>query len=213
MPHRKSVVLLAFIAAIGLDALAFCASTTSPPSHASASRMMCGPYCLWLAAKSFNITTTLNKLRYFAETQPHKGTSLEGMLKALRQIGLEPLLTRTTWTGLNTISNPTILLLGQPPNGHYVFLERITPRSITIIDPPHRRHWSRTQFMAEFAGYAIVVCKDANDRDRIEKHITQVALPSVAGKVAAALAIVAFIFLAAFFAARKLLARKPPLRP
>ena len=132
--------------------------------------VMCGPHCLWLAAKSYGITTTLKKLRYFAETHPSRGTSLKSMLKALRQIGLEPLLVNTDWHGLQKIRRPCILLLNQPANGHYVFLERIDSETIGLISPPDRYTWPRSEFVRVFTGNVIAVCRDTEDKNTVARH-------------------------------------------
>ena len=146
-------------------------SYAAPPPCQSYTNVMCGPNCLWLAAKSYNITVSLKKLRYFADTDPDHGTSLTGMLKGLRHIGLEPLLIKTDWTGMTPIKRPAILLLSQPLGGHYVFLEHIDSKTIRVIDAPERVTWTRRQFSSRFTGYAIVVCADPPDAHKLEHEL------------------------------------------
>ncbi len=152
--------------------------------------VMCGPNCLWLAAKSYNITTSLKKLRYFAQTDLLQGTSLKGMLKALRQIGLEPVLIKTDWKGLSKIRQPAILLLNQSSNGHYTFLEKIGPKLIRLVDPPERKTWTRDEFMSKFTSYTIVVCKDTEDKKHVEDQFKTQATSYCANRAAIFLAVV-----------------------
>lgn len=145
--------------------------------------LMCGPNCLWLAAKSLNVPTSLKKLRYFAETDPTRGTSLKGMLKALKQVELKPLLINIDWKGLNTIKHPAILLLNQLSNGHFIFLEEIDSKIIRVIDPPDRKTWTRKEFMNKFTGYAIVVCRDSEDKQRLEEKFKTEATANLVKRV------------------------------
>jgi ABC-type bacteriocin/lantibiotic exporter with double-glycine peptidase domain len=153
----------------------------SHPGKVVDSKMMCGPNCVWLAARSFNITPSPKKLRYLAGTDPHRGTSLEGMLTALDKIGLYPLLVKTSYKGLTRIKNPVILLLKHSSNGHYVFMEHISPTLIRVIDPPDSKTCSRAEFIDDFTGYAIVVCKNPEDKRKVQQCFTA-EQPSRIGK-------------------------------
>ncbi|MCX5718769.1 MAG: cysteine peptidase family C39 domain-containing protein [Nitrospirae bacterium] len=145
-------------------------TSTSGSDAQTNSNLMCGPNCLYLAAKSYNIPTSLQKLTYFAETDLTHGTSLKGMLKALRQIGLQPLLIKTDWRGLNEINNPVILLLNYKSNGHYVFMEKIDPKIVRVVDAPDRKTWTQEEFMNKFSGYAIIVCRHIEDKQKFEEQ-------------------------------------------
>jgi hypothetical protein len=164
-PGGSVFVIYAVIVSFGV---AFCQEATYEIQD---SKMMCGPNCLWLAAKTLNRETTLQKMRYFAETDPHRGTSLRGMLTALRRIGLEPLLVKTDWNGLCKIRNPAILLLRRATSGHYVFLQDIDNETIVVIDAPDRKRYTRDEFVIQFTGYAIVVCRDPLDAKKLKASI------------------------------------------
>lgn len=146
--------------------LSLCFGKESDPSECV--NVMCGPHCLWLAAKCYGVTTDLKRLRYFAETDATRGTSLKNMLKTVRTLELEPLLLNADWAGLQDIKRPAILLINQPLNGHYVFLEDIGHETISVLDPPSRKVWMRKEFMDRFTGIVIVVCRDVDDRLVIE---------------------------------------------
>ena len=161
-PNRTLSVILIFFMNTCLHA------STEVPEE---SNLMCGPNCLWLVAKSYNINTTLAKLRYFAKTNPYRGTNVDGMLRALKEIGLEPLLIRTDWAGLKKILHPAILFVGQPSGGHYVFLEKIQPNFIRIIDAPRRKTWTQKQFMSRFTGYAIVACGNPDEAQKFKHQL------------------------------------------
>ena len=135
--------------------------------------LMCGPNTLWLAARSCGVKTTLKELRYFAETDINRGTPLHGMMKALREVGLEPLLMKTDFSGLDRIGHPVILVLDGPSNGHYTFLEEINSQMVKVIDPPERKTWTRGQFMKRFTGYAIVVCQDHNEAREFQQQLAR----------------------------------------
>jgi ABC-type bacteriocin/lantibiotic exporter with double-glycine peptidase domain len=168
--QKRSAMLTGFVLNIVIAYFISSHCWSSASAEVTDSKMMCGPNCLWLVARSFDIHTSLKKLRYFAGTDACRGTSVNGMLKALRQIGLEPLLIRTSWRGLSKIRNPVILLIKESSNDHYVFLEELGHKTVRVIDPPDKKTWTQREFMNKFTGYAIVVCRNSQDRQEIEKQ-------------------------------------------
>ena len=164
----------------------FCAV---PPTTEN-SEMMCGPNCLWFAARSMGVTTSLKHLRYFAETDPCRGTSLKNMLKALGRIGLESILLKTDWEGLNKIGNPTILSLNKSSGGHYVFMSSINSKTISLIDPPEKKTWGKKEFMNKFNGYAIIVCKNIEEKQELEKQFNNTRNTMSSTKIKTLLAII-----------------------
>ena len=142
-------------------------------SETSENNLMCGPNCLWLAARAYSTSSTLEELMYLAGTSANGGTNLNGMIKALNTIGLHPLVIKTNWAGLFQIKVPTILLLKGRTVGHYVYFDEISQESVRIIDPPERKTWTRGQFMKRFTGYAIVVCRDYSEEREFQQQLVR----------------------------------------
>ena len=128
--------------------------------------LMCGPNVLWLAAKSYGVNTTLQKLRYYANTDKERGTSLNGMLTALKSIGLDPVVVQADWKGLKKLKSPAIALFVKNTDiGHYVFLQEIRNNSAFILDPPYTMQLSEEEFSQQYYGIVIIPSKKNMNMD------------------------------------------------
>lgn len=109
----------------------------------------CGAACLAMVLASFGRWETLDAVRDTCGVS-RDGTSVEDILEAARQRGLEANAYSLEIEELGNLPLPQILFWGFD---HFVVLEAISRNGFEIIDPAHgRRHVDRAEFDRQFTG-------------------------------------------------------------
>lgn len=100
-------------------------------------RTDCGPACLAMVLGYWGRKEPLYRLRTLAGTT-QSGTSMLGLVRAGRQLGLEVRALEADLEGLRTLRTPLVL---HWEHNHYVVLVRLTPRKVQIADPAVGLRW------------------------------------------------------------------------
>lgn len=100
-------------------------------------RTDCGPACLATVLQHWGRKEPLYRLRVLAGTT-QTGTSMWGLVRACKQLGLEVRALEADLEGLQTLELPLML---HWEHNHYVVLVRLTPRKAQIADPAIGLYW------------------------------------------------------------------------
>jgi len=120
--------------------------------------MMCGPHCLWLAAKRCGVNISLERARRLVAPDLrslHKGTSVQSMLQAAQTLGLRGEVVATSLEGLSRDPRSAILIVDD--DTHYVFLKRIDSPRVSLIDSMRPVVLSREALEKRWGGLAIMI--------------------------------------------------------
>ena len=123
----------------------------------------CGPACLATIAKYYGTDISISQIRSMAGTD-RQGTNLWGMMLAARKIGFEAdALKGDREAFMSGFPLPAIAhVVTQENLLHYVVVEKITEKDITIADPARGIvHYSPDDFLRMWTG-AILIIKPGN---------------------------------------------------
>jgi len=121
--------------------------------------LRCGAYCLSAALGGLDIVETTS----FEDTEKRLGQptqlgySMEQLAAAAKSYGAYTLGVRTTLDELEQRGGRFACIALLEQNGHYVCVYDVTPKDVSIIDPPNRWVVSKDGFTALWGGKALLV--------------------------------------------------------
>nr|WP_211592225.1 cysteine peptidase family C39 domain-containing protein [Microbispora sp. H10836] len=151
------------------------------PLRMQLARSDCGAACLAMVLGGLGRRTTLAEVReHLAEGVD--GVSLHEMIQAGARFGLRLRACRAPMDTLARLPTPFIALW---ENNHFVVVERVTPRGITVLDPARgRRRLSRRQFRAGYCGTVLLADAPAGLAPAVASRPWRVLRPLVAPALA-----------------------------
>lgn len=127
----------------------------TPDSTTAGAEMMCGPYSLWLAARTIGVDVSLKRIKQVAGTTPWDGTSIQGMIDAARDLGLQPQVIRASLDYISRDPRQTILVLDD--NTHFAFVKEIADDRVVMIEYLALREFSQAELNDRWDGLAIMI--------------------------------------------------------
>jgi ABC-type bacteriocin/lantibiotic exporter with double-glycine peptidase domain len=118
---------------------------------------VCGPNCLWQVAKACGVECSLNEIATSAGTDSFRGTTVEGMLRACRQIGLPAAAVRTGLENVAADPRVAILLLNADRFAHYAILDSVGQQNVRLLDGSQFRELPIHGLKDVWTGVAILV--------------------------------------------------------
>jgi hypothetical protein len=118
---------------------------------------MCGPNCLWQVAKACGVECSLNEIATSAGTDSFRGTTVEGMLRACRQIGLPAEAVRTGLENVAADPRVAILLLNADRFAHYAILDSVGQQNVRLLDGSQFRELPVAGLKDVWTGVAILI--------------------------------------------------------
>lgn len=118
---------------------------------------MCGPHCLWQIAYTFGKSYSLGAIRNLCGTDAENGTSISGMVKAGRLIGLKAKAVKTDIYYLKGCSYIPIMLLHFDRINHFAIFDRIEGEQVKLLDGPNYKTLPLEQLKSIWKGYAILI--------------------------------------------------------
>lgn len=132
---------------------------------------MCGPHCLWQIAYTFGKNYSLGAIRNLCGTDAEKGTSMSGMVKASRSIGLKAKAVKTDIYYLKGCLHIPILLMDYGGINHFVIFDKIEGDQIKILDGPNYKTFPLKKLKSIWNGYAIIIGNYENRQtDRLQRY-------------------------------------------
>ncbi|MEN3536407.1 peptidase domain-containing ABC transporter [Microbispora sp. ZYX-F-249] len=123
------------------------------PLQMQLTRSECGAACLAMVLGGLGRRTSLAEVREYLP-EGVDGVSLREMIQAGARFGLRLRACRAPMDTLAGLPAPFIALW---ENNHFVVVERVTPRGVSVLDPARgRRRLSRRQFRAGYSGTVLL---------------------------------------------------------
>ncbi len=130
----------------------------------------CGAACIASVAAHYKLLLPVSRIRQLAATD-RKGTSVSGLLGALRELGFEAKGVRGDMTSLFSIPKPAITHV-MPSVGlhHYVVVYGVTSTHIEIMDPADGliHHYLHDDFIKIWTGVIVILLPGNSFRERNE---------------------------------------------
>ena len=124
--------------------------------------MMCGPNCLWQIAYAYGKDYSLRELKDMSATDMIKGTTIEGMCEALRQMGLPIQAAKGDIGALRRDRRTAILLVSLGAYDHFVILDKIDGNTVRLLDGDRFVDMSVIGLRSIWKGHMILVGDDQN---------------------------------------------------
>jgi hypothetical protein len=167
MATRKKMQRIAICLVLGWTQACFGASSDSAGQKArnpSAGKVvlfranaMCGPNCLWQVARAYGQERSLQDIAASAGTDPFRGTTLEGMLRACRQMGLPAEAVRTRLDKVTADPRVAVLLLNADNLAHYAILDAAGEQSVRLLDGSQFREMPVGKLKDLWTGVALLI--------------------------------------------------------
>ncbi|WP_442267678.1 cysteine peptidase family C39 domain-containing protein [Tenacibaculum sp. ZS6-P6] len=104
----------------------------------------CGPVCLAMLCKYYDLNIQLDSLKKLSSYNPVEGTTLLGLSEACDSIGIKNLGIRVTYDKILEYDNPTI---AHWENNHFVVVYKMTKDSAWVADPAKGKvRYSKKEF-------------------------------------------------------------------
>ena len=133
---------------------------TPPSSCGSQTRRidsMCGPYCLWQIARAFGKDYSVNSIMKMADTSAIEGTTIDAMVRTIREIGLFAVPVKTRIGALAQDPSVAILLLHYDNCRHYVILDKVEEDYIRVLDGSEFRDITLQELKSLWRGHAMLI--------------------------------------------------------
>ncbi len=147
------------------------AQASAPPAgweKDALARSMCGPRCLYLAARTCGKRVSLRDMVSLAGTTMERGTSVGNMVSAARDLGLGAAVAKTDLAGLASHEGACILIADD--ERHFLFLAGIDADAgvLSLIDGLRLRTLPLESLRRRWNGWAILISPDAPSRSQHE---------------------------------------------
>ena len=121
--------------------------------------VLCGAYCVYVAARSLGLTGEEFGAFNAAMGSPGRlGYSMLDLEEAARRVGGFARSAKLNAAVLDEFAgDPDTQVIARVGGSHFVVVSRFGPQDVVLIDPPYRREQPRSLFEAEWDGYAVVV--------------------------------------------------------
>lgn len=130
---------------------------TAKPASLEEDRL-CGPLCLLSVCQKLGVEAQLSEITAMTDYNRDAGTSVLGLYKAAKSMGLCALATKTSVDELVTLKVPAIVYLWSE---HCVVVEAKDADTFTITEPSGKVYLSPKDALREgYCGFALLVSKD-----------------------------------------------------
>jgi len=169
MTRNEATSVFVYIGALLLSTTATLGSEGSMPAQESnqnaaedvvfgfESDMMCGPNCLWQITYAYGKDYSLRELKDMSSTDMIKGTTIEGMCEAVRQMGLQVQAVQGDVEALRRDSRTAVLLVNLGTYNHYLILDRIDKNMVRLLDGGRFVDMTVKELRSIWKGYMIFV--------------------------------------------------------